>query len=128
MRFIKAVPHGVHIGWLRVSLNEVMKVNKHYEVIGVINNEMARLEANGKMNMMCPSVEKNESTRGIEERKSRPDGVYSINRVQNNMNVFEGVEGYLLKKMLSDTVFRMNMREVIELEEANMEQLRCLCS
>ena len=33
------------------------------------------------------------------------------------MNMFEGVEGYLLKKILNDSVFRMNMREAIELEE-----------
>ena len=89
MKFIKAVPHEVHIGCLRVLLNEVMKVNKHHELIGVINNEIERLEVNGRINMKCPSVEKNESKRGIEERKSRPDGVCSINRVQNNMNVFE---------------------------------------
>ena len=116
MRFIKAVPHEVHIGCLRVLLNEAMKVNKHHELIGVINNEMVRLEAN-VMDMICPSVEKNESKRIIEGCKSRPDGVCSINRVQNNMNVFEGVEGYLLKKILNDAVFRMNMREATELEE-----------
>ena len=67
MRFIKAVPHDVHIGYLRVLLNEVMKVNKHHELIGVINNEITRLEAKGRMNMMCPSVERNESKRGTEE-------------------------------------------------------------
>ena len=48
MRFIKAVPHGVHIGCLRVLLNEVTKVNKHHELIGVINNEIARLEQKGE--------------------------------------------------------------------------------
>ena len=32
-------------------------------------------------------------------------------------DVFEGVEGYLLKKLLNDTVFRMNMREATELKE-----------
>ena len=81
-----------------------MKVNKHHELIGVINNEIERLEVKGSMNMMCRSVEKNESKRGIEERKSRRDGVWSINRVQKNMNVFEGVEGYLLKKIFNDAV------------------------
>ena len=54
------------------------------------------------MSMMCPSVEKNESKRRIEEWKSRTDGVYSINRVQNNMNMFEVVERYPLKKILND--------------------------
>ena len=44
MRFIEAVPHEVHIGCLRALLNEVMKFNKHHELIGVINNEIARLE------------------------------------------------------------------------------------
>ena len=67
--------------------------------------------------MKCPSVEKNELNGGIEEWKSRPDGVCSINRVQNNMSVFEGIEGYLLKKILNNAVFRMNMREATELEE-----------
>ena len=117
MKFIEAVPHEVHIGCLRVLLNEAMKVNKHHELVGVINNEIERLEVKGSMNMMCRSVEKNESKRGIEERKSRRDGVWSINRVQNNKNVFEGVEGYLLKKIFNDAVFRMNMREATLLEE-----------
>ena len=80
MRFIKAVPHEVHTGCLRVLLNEVMKVNKHHELIGVINNEIERLEVNWSINMKCPSVEKNESKRRIEERKSRPDE-YAVSTV-----------------------------------------------
>lgn len=68
-----------------------MKVNKHHELIDVINSEIARLEAKGSMNMMCPSVKKNESKRGIEEWKSRPDED-AVSTEQNNTNVFEGVE------------------------------------
>ena len=92
IKFVNAVPHKVHIGCLRVLLNEAMKVNKHHELIGIINNEMARLEGNESMNMKCRNVDKNESNGGIEEGKSRPDGTCGINRVQNTMNVFEGVE------------------------------------
>ena len=56
-KFMKIVPHEVHIGCLRVLMNEAVKVNKHHEVVSVISNEIAKLRRNGGTEII-PSYEK----------------------------------------------------------------------
>ena len=43
-------------------MNETVKVSKHHEIIGVINNEIVRLRGNSRKEI-TPSYEKDEEVR-----------------------------------------------------------------
>ena len=93
-KFMKIVPHEVHIGCLRVLMNETVKVSKHYEIIGVINNEIARLRENSGTEII-PSYKKDEEVR-------RGNNI----RVPDREVMFQVIEEYLMAKILNDSVFR----------------------
>ena len=102
---MKIVPHEVHIECLRVLMNETMKVSKHHKIIGVINNEIAKLRGKSGTEII-PSYEKDEEVR-------RGNNI----RVPDREDMFQGIEEYLMVKILNDYVFRIHMSQAVDIEE-----------
>ena len=142
--FNRIVPSNIHLGCLRIMRNDVMKVSRYHKLVEVINREIGIL--NGNMGVrgyeMKKGVEKKENEKETKEEKgpSQPRSVITeipsvehhvvtVHGRSDNCRVnqsgmrrvgrmfFEGYEENVMKRVMSDTVFRLNMKNATEMRE-----------
>ena len=138
--FNKIVSSDVHSGCLRIVRTDAMKVDKHHEVVEVINKEIEGMSGNVQAKEEIKSIWEKKDEKEIEEKKrllpkcetvekipcvkhgatteyerSNIHRVEKIKEVKEMRMFAEGYEENVMKKVLSNPMLRKNMKYATEL-------------
>ena len=142
--FNRIVPSNIHTACLRVMRNDVMKVSRYHKLVEVINREIGIL--NGNMGVRGYEMKKGDDKKEIEKETKEEKGpsqqrsviteipsvehhVVTVHGRSDNCRVnqsgmrrvgrmfFEGYEENVMKRVMSDTIFKLNMKNATEMRE-----------